>query len=155
MENLPIKDAASELRGVQKELEACRAEVRRLTAQLAEAGKARAVAEEERLERFRELAQMAELILQAQQELEAANDLKNWLHRLSGHLLSRPGWWSLLPQRRRRHLQHKAMRRENLFNAQEYFAAHPDVEASGMDPLRHFVERGIGEGRRRPIAQVR
>ncbi len=35
-----------------------------------------------------------------------------------------------------------------LFDGQAYLAAYPDVAEGGLDPLRHYVEHGAGEGRR-------
>ena len=34
-----------------------------------------------------------------------------------------------------------------VFNTEEYLAANPDVAASGMNPLTHFIEYGAAEGR--------
>jgi hypothetical protein len=36
-----------------------------------------------------------------------------------------------------------------LFDEAAYLAANPDVAADGADPLRHYLEHGIGENRPR------
>jgi len=155
MENLPIKDAARELRMLRRELEASQAEVRRQAELLAEAGRSSAIADEERLERFRELAKMAELVLREQQDLARETEAKAWLRDLVTHLIGRPFWWSLLPANRRRRHEDNALRRARIFDAQDYLAIHPDVKASGMDPLRHYLNHGIDERRDRSISPGR
>lgn len=152
MEHPVIEDAARELSSLRKELKASRAETRRLADRLAEAERSRAVADEERLERFRELARMAELVMRTERDFARATKLKDWLQQLSVHLMDRPTWWSLLPRSRRQRQERKALRREKIFDAQDYLAAHPDVKANGMDPLRHYLNHGIDEGRSRSVS---
>lgn len=43
---------------------------------------------------------------------------------------------------------------EDIFNADEYLAANPDVKAAGVDPLQHFLNHGAAEGRA-PNAEYR
>jgi hypothetical protein len=38
---------------------------------------------------------------------------------------------------------------DGLFDAESYLAHYPDVQQAGMDPLRHYIWHGMGEGRRR------
>lgn len=45
-------------------------------------------------------------------------------------------WWQMVQ-----------VRRTGLFDAEWYKRTHKDVEASGMDPLRHYVRYGFREGR--------
>jgi hypothetical protein len=133
-----------------KELEASRAETSRLASLVAEAERSRPAAVAERLERFRELAKLSEMLLEKDHALERTADLAEWLRRLSIHLINRPVWWLWLPRKRRLRLERKAMRRDKIFDPQAYLASYPDVKASGMDPVRHYLLHGIDEGRRRP-----
>ena len=59
-----------------------------------------------------------------------------------GSWLTHPhrGGWRLMGQYRR-------LRRSGTFDAEAYLAENPDVDASGLDPLMHYVEHGIREGR--------
>ena len=59
-----------------------------------------------------------------------------------GSWLTHPhrGGWRLMGQYRR-------LRRSGTFAAEAYLAENPDVDASGLDPLMHYVEHGIREGR--------
>ena len=43
--------------------------------------------------------------------------------------------------------QLRQIRRSALFDADWYLDRNPDVARSGVDPLRHFVQRGGAEGR--------
>jgi hypothetical protein len=56
--------------------------------------------------------------------------------------LARPhrGGWHLVAEYRR-------LRRAGTFEADAYLAENPDVDASGLDPLMHYLEHGIREGR--------
>lgn len=155
MENPPITDTARELDAVRKELDASRAEARRLAELLAEAARSKTIAEDERQERFRELARMAELVMHKDQALTRAAELKDWLQRLNVHLMERPSWWGLLPVKRRRRRERMALRRERIFDAQAYLAIHADVKDSGADALRHYLEHGMDEGRARSAPRGR
>lgn len=42
---------------------------------------------------------------------------------------------------------HRTLRQSGLFDASEYLRLHPDVAASGIDPLTHYVRHGAAEGR--------
>lgn len=42
----------------------------------------------------------------------------------------------------------RIIEKTRLFDADYYLATYPDVAASGIDPLRHYVEHGAAEGRR-------
>ena len=54
---------------------------------------------------------------------------------------------TLLPASLRRWWRMHRLRRSGTFDAEWYRGAYKDVAASGMDPLRHYVCHGAGEGR--------
>jgi hypothetical protein len=64
----------------------------------------------------------------------ALSQLASWLMR------PHRGGWRLLRRWR-------ALRRAGTFDAAAYLAENPDVDASGLDPLMHYVEHGSNEGR--------
>lgn len=149
MEKLLNEDAIQELHALRSKLDEFREENRRLTKLLAESRQFQASVEDERIERFKELARMAELVLKRDNELAQTKDLKNWLERFVGYLLDRPWWWSLLPLRARQAKERKILRRARIFDSKGYLTLHPDVGAGRMDPLRHYLEHGMAEGRAR------
>ena len=55
--------------------------------------------------------------------------------------------WSFLPLRIRRELRIASLRRSGRFDAEWYLNNNSDVAAAKMDPVRHFVLYGEGEGR--------
>jgi hypothetical protein len=59
---------------------------------------------------------------------------------LNGH--GSPLWW---PFRLRR--QVALLKRSGLFDAEWYLREYPDVAEAGIDPLRHYIEHGVKEGR--------
>ena len=63
--------------------------------------------------------------------------------------LSQLGSWLTHPHRGGWRLlgQYLRLRRSGTFAAEAYLAENPDVDASGLDPLMHYVEHGIREGR--------
>ena len=150
MENpATTKNTASKLETLSHKLQAAHEEIGRLSDLLEEAKRFKTIADNERIERFRELARMAELVLRQDRELARITSNNGWLQQLSSYLLDRPLWWSLLPARRRKRKERKALRRERIFDTQTYCELHPDVKASGIDPLRHYLEHGMDEGRGR------
>ena len=62
------------------------------------------------------------------------SQLGSWLIR------PRAGGWRLVREYRR-------LRSARTFDAEAYLAENPDVDTSGLDPLMHYVEHGIREGR--------
>jgi len=80
----------------------------------------------------------------AQQPLQQRAD---WLGAVTVAVNRQPLWWSLLlPKVRRRKLYRKLERLE-LFDHDTYLAHYPDVAASGADPLQHYLNHGMAEGR--------
>ena len=116
----------------------------------AEAGVTRAAREraETRLdERFDEIAQMTRLLAAQEKIADTSSQRAEWLQSVSAAMLAFPRWWALLPKARQARLQRERLSRKGLFDAAEYLRLNPDVADSGMDPLRHYLLHGLGEGR--------
>lgn len=57
------------------------------------------------------------------------------------------GGWAFMPDRLRVHRKIAVLRRSGLLDAEWYVSRYKDVAASGVDPLRHYVQHGAREGR--------
>lgn len=112
------------------------------------------IASEQRLnERFREIAGLTRLIQERDQHI-AREEAKAECLRQMVAVLTRgfsrsfksrlaaliPAWFSQLRQK-------ADLKRGGLFDSAEYIAANPDVGRSGADPLRHYINHGLPEGR--------
>lgn len=142
--------------------------VARLSSEL-EAERKRASAEAEKLrqekgaaevrlaERFSEIATMTRLLAEKEGEAERAE----WLREVSAVLLNGSGSASLkgrlaalLPAPIRLKKQKARLRKAGIFDPEAYLAAHPDVAEAGLDPLRHYINHGMAEGRQLQPVQV-
>ncbi len=96
---------------------------------------------------FEETAALSRLLLNSeQQSLKEIEKLRR-IRELFSVLARRPRWWAILPRPHQSRLEHKKLRRLGLFDDQSYLWKNPDVAASGMDPLKHFIIHGIDEDR--------
>ena len=100
-------------------------------------------------ERFREIAVLTRLLKQSQHEANREREQREWLSAITAALLKQPWWWALLPKDRRNRRMHARLAKRGLFDARAYLDLQPDVAASGIDPLLHYVLHGINEGRAR------
>jgi cephalosporin hydroxylase len=97
-------------------------------------------------ERFSEISMLSQLLREAESAAE-------WMRQTASVLLgggSRRGrlaWF--LPGPAAHALRKIQLKRRGLFDAAAYIKAHSDVARSGADPLRHYVDNGIKERRRR------
>lgn len=135
------------LNALQKQLEESREEIRRLNKLVSEAERFRAQVEGARDEKLWELARLANLIVSKEIKLSRALELNEWFQRYIRYLQDRPKWWILISPKIRRKVEYKALSRAQLFDADAYLEANPDVQAARMDPLYHFMKHGISEGR--------
>jgi hypothetical protein len=53
-----------------------------------------------------------------------------------------------MPAGWRRRKQLAVLKRSGLFDSDAYLADNPDVRSEGLDPLHHFIQHGIVEGRK-------
>lgn len=105
-------------------------------------------------DRFREIATLTRLLAEREAAEKSAREDNSWLREAGAILLAdgstRKGrLYRLLPAALNYKRQQKLLRRRGLFDASEYLAANPDVAATGVDPLRHYLKHGFSENRRR------
>lgn len=94
-----------------------------------------------------EIVILTRLVAQKREEL-ADNRSMLWLKQVLPLLYRRSAWIEgMLPSRIRQQQLLGKLKARNLFNAGAYLAANPDVAASGVDPLQHYLAHGIWEGR--------
>ena len=128
------------------ELEAARTE-------LATERAARVASEQRLQERFREIAALTRLLQERDQIIDHSQDQSEWLRQVVSGLtrdLSRT-WQarlaSLMPAFVKHRRQKAWLKRQGLFDGEDYAASYPDVASGPMDPLRHYVNHGMKEGR--------
>ncbi len=128
----------------------------RLTANLEKAISEKHVAEDRLAERFSEIAVMTRLIGETETAAKLSEEQAAWLREVSAVLMNGAGsetlkgrLAALLPAPIRLKKQKARLKREGVFDADAYLAAHADVAESGIDPLWHYINHGIGEGRQR------
>lgn len=141
-----------ELAQVWKELETVRGELteERHFRQAAEA--ARGDATRQLTARFSEIATLTKLLREAAAETEASQAKFQWLRSVEAVSVRFPRWWYIMPAAWRRRKEHERYARHGIFDAQKYLQLYPDVAASGMDPLKHYIMHGIEEKRINPTS---
>lgn len=100
--------------------------------------------------RFQELAVLTKMLKKSEDDLSITMENNEWIVRIYSFLNSTPWWWSFIPKNWKRKRQNDRLAEMKLFNAKEYLDLYPDVAETGVDPVRHYIEHGMGEGRRRP-----
>jgi hypothetical protein len=113
----------------------------------AAAAAARAAAERRVAEQTEELIRLSALLSQENGRAEGSAGYAEWLREMSRVVEAMPKWWGMMPESWRRKREHEAYRRTGLFDAQLYLQNYPDVAADGMDPVRHYIQHGMAEGR--------
>ena len=113
----------------------------------AAAAEARAAAERRVAEQTQELIRLSALLSQENGRAEGSAGHAEWLREMTRVAEAMPKWWGMMPEVWRRKREHEAYRRTGLFDAQLYLQNYPDVAADGMDPVRHYIQHGMAEGR--------
>ncbi|MBX7487827.1 methyltransferase domain-containing protein [Qipengyuania sp. GH25] len=143
---LEIENREKNIRQLADEAKTLKEEVDRLAGQKANA--------EHRLqERFREIAGLTRLIQERDHVIAAEQTRAEWLRDVVSVLTK--GYSRALRGRLARMLptyfSHKRqeawLRREGLFDIEEYTTIYPDVTKSKIHPLRHYINHGMQEGR--------
>lgn len=96
---------------------------------------------------FRETATLSQFVLEAQESAATEADKNKRIKELYDAIISEPRWWSILSTAQRSRLQRDRLRRLDIFDAQSYLRANPDVAAAGEDPVHHYIHHGIDERR--------
>lgn len=111
---------------------------------------ARGIAERQLGAHFSEVATLTKILRDASSETDASKAHSQWLRRMNAVASGFPRWWGLMPTAWRCRSEHARYARAGLFNADKYLQLYPDVAASGMDPVRHYILHGMDESRRNP-----
>lgn len=90
----------------------------------------------------RELATLSRL-------LRTAEDNARWLGDVHAALISCPPWWNVMPARWKQRKRAERLSRLGLFDTKAYLKRYPDIAKDGIEPLRHYIEHGLAEGRLR------
>lgn len=106
-----------------------------------------ASAEQKIDERHRELATLTRLLATEKHRQGQLAEQADWLRAVSAVVFGRPRWWALMPQSWQRKKTNLRLQRKGLFDGDAYLMNYPDVAASGMDPLKHYINHGMTEGR--------
>lgn len=115
---------------------------------------ARVAGDGELLEPYREIAALSVLLREQEKRCEVAEVRANWLREVAAALLTQPSWWALMPAAWHMKRLLKLLRSRGLFDDEAYLRQYPDVAATRMNPLQHFLLHGIQEGRPRSVPQV-
>ncbi|VWC84214.1 hypothetical protein BLA18112_02848 [Burkholderia lata] len=131
-----------------------------LEARLAELAAQKTTSEERLHERFREIGGLTRLIVERDQFIQMRDQqvsgLKmqiEWLCRVVSVLTkgfstsSKARALAWLPTYFSHKSQKLSLKEQGLFDSDDYVATYPDVLEGGADPLRHYINHGINEGR--------
>lgn len=106
-------------------------------------------------ERFGEIAALTRLLSERERQAQLAEKKAAQLQAISTVLLNGSGSRSLksrmgalMPTAIRLKKQMSRLKSAQIFDAKAYLEANPDVAEAGMDPLRHYLNHGIDEGRK-------
>lgn len=120
----------------------------------------RGIMESRLAERFSELAVMTRLLQEKENAVRSADQQLAWLREVSGTLLQASGsktlkgrLAALLPASVRLRNRKERLKQAGIFDPDAYLAANPDVADGETDPLRHYIEHGMAEGRHLNIEQ--
>lgn len=104
-------------------------------------------ADHQSVEKSREVARLTATV--RQQGVVAGQQKRHveWLREIGAALSARRRWTALMPNVWQRRHDSRILKQRGLFDADAYRAAHPDVNKSGMNPLRHYLLHGHAEGR--------
>jgi len=100
--------------------------------------------------RFQELATLTKLLKEAEDTCSAALDQRDWLAQVLIAISDRRWWWGFMPPIWQSRKLQARLRRRKLFDGDRYLELYPDVVEADIDPLRHYVMHGMGEGRTCP-----
>lgn len=94
-----------------------------------------------------ELSQVARLLRCTVAERDLSAGQAGWLLSVLSVVETTPRMWAFLPAKWRRDRLIARLCRRGLFDGAAYLGRYPDVAASKMDPLTHYLRHGMSEGR--------
>jgi SAM-dependent methyltransferase len=113
----------------------------------------KATSEDRLQERFREISGLTRLIQERDQRISGMQMQVEWLCRVISVLTkgfstsSKARALAWIPAYFAQKRQKASLREQGLFDAADYIDTYPDVLAGKADPLRHYINHGIKEGR--------
>ena len=110
---------------------------------------ARTLLERRLEERSREIATLTALVRDLEAESKDATEKLKWYGKILVATLARPAKWGMMPASWHILKERRRLAKAGLFDGGAYLRRYPDVATSRMDPLVHYVEHGISEGRQR------
>ncbi|OXJ15735.1 methyltransferase domain-containing protein [Burkholderia sp. HI2500] len=122
-------------------------------ARLSELAAQKAVSEDRLHERFREIGGLTRLIQERDQHISSMAMQIEWLCRVISVLTkgfstsSKARALAWLPAYFSHKWQKVSLKKQGLFDSDDYVATYPDVLEGRADPLRHYINHGIKEGR--------
>lgn len=126
---------------------------REMTAQVQKLRSEKRAVEGRLTERFSEIAVMTRLLGEKESEARLSEEQTAWLREVSAVLMNGTGEGlkgrlaALMPAPIQLAKQKKRLKRKGIFDSAAYLAAYPDVAEAGLDPLWHYINYGMGEGR--------
>lgn len=118
-------------------------------ADLEKTNKLARLAVSQRTQAFSEMAVITKLLRDSEQDMLRVNDNIHWLRQIYTIILRRPKWWLLLSRKKQIERLRRRVERRGLFDSNSYLEKNPDVAATGVDPLKHYMTHGIIEYRSR------
>ncbi|ASY47159.1 hypothetical protein CJD35_22105 (plasmid) [Sphingobium xenophagum] len=124
------------------------------TAKIAEMNDRIAASEQQMKERFREIVALTRVIQERDQILAEAHGRIEWMRRVISVLTrgfstsGKARLLSWLPSRYSQKRHKYLLKEQGLFDPDAYTSIYPDVVDSKADPLRHYINHGLQEGRK-------
>ncbi|HDR9765351.1 TPA: methyltransferase domain-containing protein [Burkholderia cepacia ATCC 25416] len=126
---------------------------RSLEANIFELSAAKASSDERLQERFRETAHLTRMIQERDRRISEVQTQIEWLCRVVSVLTkgfstsSKARAMAWLPTYFSQKAQKACLKEHGLFDSDDYVETYPDVLRANTDPLRHYINHGIKEGR--------
>jgi hypothetical protein len=99
--------------------------------------------------RFDEIATLTSIVRDEENSHALTRGQLDWLRGLAGALRSQPKWWGLMPSEWRRRREMARLKQRGIFDGDAYLRRYPDVAEAGFEPLFHYMQHGLQEGRSR------
>jgi hypothetical protein len=142
-----LKQSADLLARTESEVNKYRAENEKLREEVAATRASAADLEKRLAERFKEIAMLSNILKTSESTArQKARQEIGELKKVVAALIEDENW-RYLPRSLRVKRKIELLARSGLFDGEWYLQFYRDVSESGIDPLRHFVEFGAGEGR--------
>lgn len=113
--------------------------------------RAKAKSDAQAQERSVEVSTLTQLLLEKEEQVTSLPQFSTEVGREIGRTiletLKLPAFWEFLPKERRLKRKISLLRGSGLFDSEWYRNYYVDIYKAGIDPIRHYIEHGAGEGR--------